>query len=426
MKNSTCILTIVLLLLITNAFASDWPWFRGPDRNGKSTETGLLKKWPENGPRLLWSIKDALGEGFSSIAVADGYVYTAGMTGEDKQETVFAYDIKGNFKWKKSYGPAWTKSYPGTRTTPTIDGNQLYVMSGQGLIVCFDAKTGEKKWDVDTAKVFNGKNIKWGIAESVLIYGDKVICTPGGEDATMVALDKMTGKTIWTTKGLSEKSAYCSPVFIERGGRKLIATNVQKSIAVVDPENGNVICRIPHEKRHDLSAVSPLYKDGFLYVTTGYTKEDMPDRGVMFELSADATGYTKKWTERKLDCHHGGVVFVDGLIHGSSSAIYPPASKENPKGTWYGVDFNTGQVKHESKLVGKGSAIYADGMFYCLGETGTLGLVKLTDNGYELVSSFRVTDEKTEQCWAHPAISDGRLYIRFRGNLMVYDIKAQN
>lgn len=177
--------------------------------------------------------------------------------------------------------------------------------------------------------------------------------------------------------------------------------------------------------RRDLAAVSPLYNNGYLYVTTGYTKEGMPNRGTMFELFADATSFTKKWTERTLDCYHGGLIFLDGFLHGSSSAIYPPQSKEIPKGTWYCLDLATDRMKYEGKLVGKGSVIYADGVLYCLCETGTLGLVKLTDNGYEMVSSFRVTDEETEQCWAHPAISDDRLYIRYRGDLMAYDIKAK-
>ncbi|MHC4755794.1 MAG: outer membrane protein assembly factor BamB family protein [Planctomycetota bacterium] len=427
MKKSVCLLIVLLVLTLTSIVsAADWPQFRGQNRDGKSPETGLLKKWPEAGPKLLWSVEGQVGEGFASVTVVDGMVYTTGMTGDkDKQETLFAYDTNGNFKWKQSYGPAWTKSHPGTRTTPTVDGDRLYVMSGNGLIVCFDAKNGKEIWKVDTAEVFKGKNIKWGITESLLIYKDRVICTPGGEDATMVALDKMTGKTIWTTKGISEKSAYCSPVVIKRGSRDLVVSNVQKSVIIVDPENGNVVCRIPHEKRHELAAVSPLYHDGNLYITTGYTREGMPDRGILFELSDDTSKFSQVWTERKLDCHHGGLIFLNGLIYGSDSAIYPPAKSEKPKGTWYALEMATGQIKYSAKLIGKGSVIYADGMLYCLGETGTLALVKLTENSLEIVSSFPVTLDKTEECWAHPSISDGRLYIRYLGNLMVYDIKGQ-
>jgi len=404
--------------------ADDWPQFRGPNRDGKSAETGLLKKWPAEGPKLLWSVESELEEGFASVAVADGYVYTTGMVGQTKQGEIIAYGTDGSFKWKSTYGRAWDGSHSGARSTPTVDGDRLYVMSGYGLVACHNSKTGKQIWKVDTAKVFEGKNIRWGIAESVLVYGDKVICTPGGKDAAMVALDKMTGKTIWTTKGLSEKSAYCSPVLIRRNDKDLVVTNVQKSIIIVDPDNGNVICRIPHEKRHDLAAVSPVYKDGYLYVTTGYEREDFPPRGRMWELSPDTRSFTLKWTDRNLDCHHGGVVLVDGDIHGSNSVIYGPPSKEKNKGTWFCLNLATGKIKYQAKLVGKGSVIYADGMLYCYGENGMVGLVKITPTGYELVSSFKVTKGADEH-WAHPAISDGRLYIRHGDALMAYDIKAK-
>jgi outer membrane protein assembly factor BamB len=294
------------------AISTNWPQFRGPNRNGKSTETGLLKKWPEGGPELLWSV-EGLGTGFSSVAVVDGHVYTAGMVGKDKKGILFAYDLDGNPKWQKFYGSEWSGSHEGVRTTPTVDGDRVYVYSGYGNLVCFNAKTGDKKWEVDTLKRFNGKNIKWGIAESVLIFDEKVICTPGGEDATVVALDKMTGKTIWTTKGLSETSAYCCPVVIERGGKRLLLTMVQKSVVIIDPENGKVICRMPHIGKHFISAVSPVYKDGLIYATTGYGVG-----GEMYELSPDTTSYTQRWTDKNLDCHHGGLVFLDGDIHGSN------------------------------------------------------------------------------------------------------------
>jgi outer membrane protein assembly factor BamB len=243
-----------------------------------------------------------------------------------------------------------------------------------------------------------------------------------------VALDKMTGDTIWTTKGLSEKAAYCSPVVYEIGGKKLIVTNIQKSVVLIDPHNGNVVCRIPHEKRHDLAAVSPVVQDRYLYVTTGYTRDDFPDRGMIFELSPDASSYTLMRTERKLDCHHGGVVLVDGHIHGTSSVIYGPASKaaskEKNKGKWYCMELATGQIKYQGRLVGKGSVIYVDGMLYCYGENGMVGLVKVTETGYEMVSSFKVA-KGTAEHWAHPTVSNGRLYIRHGNALMAYNIKAK-
>jgi len=187
----------------------DWPQFRGPNRDGKSAETGLLKTWPKGGPELLWSV-DGLGIGFSSVAVAGGFVYTTGMI--DGEGFLFAFDLAGNLKWKESYGPEWTGSYKGVRTTPTVDDSRVYMFSGTGVMACFDAGSGKKLWDVDTLKKFDGENIRWGMSCSPLVDGNKVYCTPGGRKGTMVALDKMTGKTIWATTGLDEHSAYCSPI----------------------------------------------------------------------------------------------------------------------------------------------------------------------------------------------------------------------
>jgi outer membrane protein assembly factor BamB len=374
----------------------------------------LLKKWPEGGPELLWSV-EGLGIGFSSATVVDGYVYTTGLVG--KEGILFAYDLDGNPKWQRSYGPEWDGSHEGARTTPTVDGDRLYVYSGYGNLVCFDAKSGDKRWEVDTLKRFNGKNVKWGISESVLIFDDKVICTPGGKDATVVALDKMTGKrTIWTTKGLSETSAYCCPTVIERNGKRLLLTMVEKSIVLIDPENGNVISRMPHVGEHFISAVTPIYKDGLIYATTGYGVG-----GEVYELSPDSTSYTKRWTDKNLDCHHGGLVFLDGDIHGSNHRGQP-----GNKGSWICLDMATGNVKYQAKLVGKGCVIWAEGLLYCYGEDdGMVGLVKPTPAGYELISSFQIT-KGTAEHWAHPSISNGRLYIRHGDALMVYDISANS
>jgi outer membrane protein assembly factor BamB len=390
---------------------NDWPQFRGQNRNGKSSETGLLKKWPQGGPTLLWSV-EGLGTGFSSMSVVDGLIYTTGLA-EDKQGTILAFDIDGNLKWKKSYGPGWTGSHRGVRTTPTVDGDRVYVMSGHGNLVCYDAKTGELKWQVDTLRQFKGKNIKWGISESVLIDGKKVICTPGGEDATVVAIDKMTGETIWTSKGLSEASAYCCPVIFDMGANRVLITMVEKSIVALDPETGKVHWQIPHETSHDISAVIPVYHDGKLYVTNGYGKG-----GMMLELSDDGTSYTKKWTDKNLDCHHGGVILLEGNIHGSNHK-----GQDGNKKSWICLELATGKVKYHDKLVGKGCAIYVDGMLYCYGESGMVGLVKVTPAGYEMVSSFEITKGEEEH-WAHPVISNGRLYIRHGDVLMAYHVKA--
>jgi outer membrane protein assembly factor BamB len=402
-------LVILLAILTTTASARDWPGFRGADRTGISKEKGLLKKWPEGGPREIWSVED-LGGGFASVAIANGLIYTTGMD-KNSQGTLFAFDLDGKPVWNRQYGAEWKGSHKGTRTTPTVDGDRVYIMSGQGRLACYDAKSGERKWYIDTLEKFKGKNIKWGISESVLIDGKKLICTPGGENASVVALDKMTGETIWTSKDLSELSAYCCPVIHQIGRNRVLITMLAKSIVALNPDNGDLYWQIPNEVSYDIQAVIPVYHDSMLYVTNGYGKG-----GRMFELSDDGTAYKLKWAEKNLDCHHGGVVLIDGEIHGSND------DGDGKKG-WVRLDWQTGKVKTIDKLVGKGSVIYADGLLYCYGEKGRLGLVKITDTGYELVSSFEITKGEEEH-WAHPAISNKVLYIRHGDVLMAFDIKG--
>jgi len=425
MNNTKTIIPFFLCLVLTVGFcfADDWPQFRGPNRDGKSAETGLLKKWPEGGPKMLWSI-GGLGIGFSSVAVAGGFVYTTGMI--DGEGFLFAYDIAGNLKWKESYGPEWTGSYKGIRTTPTVDGQRVYVFSGTGTMVCFNAKTGEKVWQVDTLTKFDGKNIRWGMSGSPLIDGDKVYCTPGGKKGVIVALDKMTGRTIWATTGLDELSAYSSAILIERGPRRfasqsrsagdLLINLIQKSIVCIDADTGKLIWREPYETPSNTGSVTPVYEDGRLYVTSAVERE-FKRGGVMLELSADGTSVARKWNDQTLDSGHGGVVLVDGYLYGSTFDGIP-------KGDWICLDWDSGKVMYEAKWNGnKGSIIYADGMLYCYDEnTGDVALVKPSPKAFEIVSSFRVTQGSGKH-WAHPAISDGRLYIRHGDSLMAYDIK---
>ncbi|MBW8015473.1 MAG: PQQ-like beta-propeller repeat protein [Planctomycetes bacterium] len=255
MKNQMCsILLITAIFSASMCVAGDWPQFRGPDRSGMSSEKGLLAKWPDGGPNLLWK-NESLGKGYSSVSVAKGLIYTTGV--EDGKGYVYAFTLDGKPKWKKSYGKGWTGSHSGSRTAPTIDGDRLYVMSGHGNIVCFSADGSKKIWSVDTAREFGGKNIKWGISESVLVDGDKVICTSGGLDASIVALNKKTGKTIWTSKGLSDKSAYCCPIVLESGGKRLLITMLSNSVVCLDIETGKLHWQVEHTGKYKISAVMP-------------------------------------------------------------------------------------------------------------------------------------------------------------------------
>jgi outer membrane protein assembly factor BamB len=404
-----CVAGLAAVLLASVwAAGADYPQWRGPDRDGKSAETGLLARWPDGGPKLLWSV-DGLGRGYATVAVADGTVYVTGLIGT--QGVLFAFDLDGKPKWKKEYGPDWAKtggnSYPASRTTPTVDDGLVYVHSGMGQLTCLDAGTGDRKWSLNTFRKFRGRNITWGLTESVLIDGDRLICQPGGRDAAVVALHKKTGKTIWTSKGLSDRSAYCSPIVVERGRRRLIVTVTANAIVGLDAKTGSPLWQRAYRNRYSVHAVTPVYRDGIVYVTSGYGLG-----GVALKLSDDGSKFEELWRDRKLAVHHGGVVELDGYVYGA-----------NEKG-WVCLELASGEVKHQYRGVGKGSVTWAHGKLYCYGERGMLALVKATPEAFKTISSFRVTLGDGKH-WAHPVVAAGRLFVRHGDVLMAFDVKPK-
>jgi len=402
-KTKISYLLIAAFWSVSMGIAADWNQFRGPQRDGRSSETGLLKQWPEAGLPELWHFGEC-GQSYASVAVVDNIVYTTGMI--DNIGFLFAIDDKGKLKWKKEYGPAWTGDYPGERSTPTIDGDRVYVISGLGRLVCFDRSTGEQIWKVGTLEKFEGKNVTWGISESVLVDGEMVICTPGGEDASIIAVNKMTGKTIWMTKGLSNVSAYCSPIAVQQGGRRFLLTLVHKLVVAVDITTGKVLWTIPHDPDYGISAVTPTVSDGIVYYTGQGTG------GFAIRLSDDGRSYTELWKHPALDTKHGGIVLHNGDLYGSDS-----------KKGWVCISLKEGKLKYHGALLGaKGATIYADGMLYCYDEEGTVALVSAADRDMKRISAFKIT-RGTKEHWAHPAISNARLYICHGESLMAYDIK---
>jgi outer membrane protein assembly factor BamB len=392
--------------------STDWPQFRGPNRDGKSTETGLLKKWPDGGPKMLWSV-DGLGSGYSTVAVSNGTMYTTGMV--DGKGVLFAFDTNGKPKWKQTYGPEWRKSMPSVRCTPTVDGDRVYVISGVGEVFCYDAKSGERKWTVDAFGKFGGEYGIWGIAESPLIDGNNVICTPGGKQATVAALDKMTGETVWTCLVEGEKSCYCSPILVQRGPNRIIVTMTDVYVLGIDAKTGKLLWKdsqadqFGHNK--EINPVSPISYEGAVYATSGYD-----DGGAMLLLNSDGTAVTRKWVDTTLDCHHGGVVIVDGHIYGANWA-------DNGNGSWVCLDWQTGKVKYETHWNCKGAVTYADGMLYCYEEKGgNIALVRAVPDKFDIVSFFKVPLGDGKH-WAHPVVCGGVLYIRHGDALMAYDIR---
>lgn len=389
--------------------------FRGSDGSGVYQAEALLKSWPDGGPRQLWAA-EGLGEGYASVSVAAGKIYTTGMV--EQMGSVLAFDLQGKLLWKTQTGPEHSgNGFPGTRTTPTIDGETLFLLTSLGQAVALNADSGEIRWRVDLLARFKAKNIYFGISESPLVVGDKVIFTPGGENASLVALNKKTGETVWTTQGLSETSAYCSPRLYAEGGRQQIVTFVSKHLVGVDPGTGEVLWRYGSEVEYDIHATAPVFRGNLLYLTHGYNQG-----GMALELVEDCAGQKpdckfsvrQKWSNKDLDVNHGGVVFTGGYVYGTSSGK-----------TWYALDGETGKVAASIKRLGKGSVIYAEGLLYGYMESGKVLLVRADPEDFRAISSFEIKLGEGHH-WAHPVISGGVLYIRHGDYLMAYSIKEES
>ncbi len=397
-------ISITLLLFCLQIFAQECIQWRGPNRDGIYSETGLLKQWPENGPKMLWHF-DELGDGHSSATVTSNAVYTAGTI--NGMGVIYSFNLTGKLLWKTEYGKEWTESWPGVRTTPLfVDGN-LYQMSSFGQVVCLNAEKGNVLWSVDLMKDYDGQNIVWGVTENLLIDGNKLFCTPGGVDANVIALDKNTGKLIWKSKGNGEKSAYCSPMIIKLLNRTLLVTMTANSIIGIDVFNGYMLWKHEQTNQYSVHANTPVYSDGFLYCVSGYGRG-----GVMLKLSPDGSNVMEVWRSGLQDTRMGGVVLLNGRLYGSGDK-----SKK-----WSVLDWKTGQELGSSvELAKSGNIIFADGMLYCYSETGDVALAEPKADGYNFVSKFKVP-YGSNQHWAHLVIKDKKLYVRHGTSLMVYSI----
>jgi outer membrane protein assembly factor BamB len=394
------------------AEAGDSPQFRGPDRDGNFSDTGLLKAWPADGPAQVWKA-EGLGHGYASASVVGDTIYVPGML-DDGQGYIFALNLDGAVKWQAAYGEeTQDRQAPGSRSTPTIDGDRGYVISGLGVVTCFSAANGDILWQVDTVERFGAQEIRWDIAESVAIDGENLICTPGGADASVVALNKMTGDTVWTSRGLSDASAYCSPIVIDHGGRRIVVTMTAQNVVGIDAASGDVLWTHAYPTEHDIHAVSPVYSDGMVY----YTSSGGRPAGAMLALSPDGSSVTLKWEDTNLNCFHHGVVLRDGYIYGTS---------EERRGELMCLELATGQLKWRAEEVTLGSVVAADDMLYVYEgpKAGVVSLVKATPEGFTRFGQFTIT-EGSARHWAHPTIAGGRLYIRRGDLLFAYNIAAE-
>ncbi len=381
--------------------ATTW---RGPLQSGVYEETGLLDKWPSSGPEILWSF-DKLGIGFSSPAISNGTIYIAGMEGSTG--FIYALSNSGQLKWKSAYGKEWDKSYEGTRATPVIVGNELYILSGTGNLSCMNAQNGKSIWKKNILNEFRGRNIEWGINETVVIHEDKIICTPGGTQHNVVALNRNTGKLIWSSKGKGEKSAYCTPLLFNISGRNMVITHTEKNILCIDADSGDLLWNYAHTNRYSVHPNTPLIYDGSVFCFSGYGQG-----GVMLELYQGGKSASRKWVGKTMDSRMGGAVIFNGKIYGSG---------DNNR-QWQCMDWETGKVDYSTKEIGNGVIIAADEKLYLYSQRGELALVKPGTTSFDIISKGRVS-LGSGQHWAHPVINNGLLLVRHGDTLIAYKIK---
>lgn len=396
------------------ARAADWPQWRGTKRDGVSQETGLLKQWPEEGPKLLWQLTD-IGEGYSTPAVVGERLYVISNRGMD-DEFVEALSVKdGKQLWSTRLGGVGENKgpqYPGSRSTPTVDGKRLYVLGSDGDLVCLETATGKPHWRKNLRDDFDGRPGNWAYAESPLIDGDALVCTPGGEEATLAALDKESGATLWKAAVPGgDEAAYASAIVVEAGGRKQYVQFLQKGVVGVDAKTGEFLWRYDRTAQGSPANIpTPVASDGCIYTGSGRGGAGL----VRLEADGDGVKAEQVYHEGKLPTSIGGAVVVDGYLYGTNSQGLVCA------------DFATGEVKWQDRCVGAGSVCYADGRLYVHGENGEAALVEADPEAYREKGRFTPPDQPDREgrmkAWAYPVVANGRLYLRDQGLLWCYNV----
>jgi len=386
----------------------DWPQWRGPNRTGLSNETGLMKQWPATGPPRGWSVAN-LGAGYGSIAIKGDRIFVQGLKGKDSTVSSLS-SADGRIVWSKVLGPtADNDRGPGPRGTPTVDGDRVYVLSESGDLACLRIQDGSVLWQRNIVRDFGARNIPWLISESPLVDGNTVIVTPGGRNAGLVALDKMSGKTIWTSKELSDEAGYASVIAADIQGVRTLMTLTAEAGVGVRASDGKLMWRYRPVANNTANIATPIFSDNKVFYSSSYGTG-----GALLGLRAEG-GEVKAqeiYFTREMQNHHGGLVLVNGYLYGFNNSILTC------------LEFATGKLMWRHRSVGKGSLTYADGNLYLFSEDNVVGLAEATPAGYSEKGRFQIADQGWPS-WAHPVVSGGRLYIRNQGTLASYNIQAR-
>lgn len=405
-----CIMGFISISLQAQVIAQ----FRGLNRDGVYAEKNLLTSWPAEGPALLWS-NNEVGNGYGPPAITNDNVY---ITGEvDSMAYLFAYDLQGKLLWKSDFGKDWVVSYQGSRSTPTVVGDLIYVCSGLGNLYCINAQSGKKVWSVDMLKDLGGKFTLFGHAESPLIDGDQVFLTPGGVDNNVVSLNRFTGKINWICKGFGETPGYNSPIMINLPSIKILVTFSAYHLMGIDAETGKLLwadeqINVPVAERKpgmgDTHSNSAYFENGYIYYVAGDN-----NCGTKLKLSDDGKQITQIWNNKAVDNYMGGFIKIDNRIYTGSEG----------KRSLICADAITGQVV-DSLKIGSGAIALADNLLYYYNQRGEMNLVKPGADKMELISKYKIT-AGTKEHFSHPVIKNGVLYIRHGKALMAYDISKK-
>ncbi len=391
-----------------------WPQWRGPRRDGVCDETGLLDRWPEGGPELLWQV-DGLGRGWSCPVISRGTLYITGDVG--RRCRVFAFDLAGKPQWTADNGLAWTKSYPGARACCLIDDGHVYHMNGHGRVACYDANTGREVWSVNTLERFEADRIRWGHSECLLADGAKLIVTPGGRKALLAALDKRTGETVWQSQPLGEdRAAYVSPILFRYGGRRHVVGGSSHHAFGADAETGRLQWHVPRPTRFQAIATTPLYHGDSVVVSS---PDKRPTERLKLTVGGERTTVAPVWLA-ELNEMSGGLVYRDGRLFGADY---------RGRVGWVALDWKTGRTLYNLTGLARGAVLWADGLLHCVSQNGEAALLEPLADRFETRGRFRFATprgrKKIRDAWAHPVIHRGRLYLRYHDTLRCYDVGAR-